>query len=146
MACQADARPQPEQFAEHLADLGRGDEVAARAERIARDVVAVVRMGQAHRHELPDRDRSGALNALSDFNFERRLGHGADFRRWACRPAMVGCFSAKAMKPKPASISGIERSMAHGGAAPQEAELRIGLAEELADDARDPIAHREQRR
>ena len=52
--------PQPDQLAEHLADLGRGDEVAVGAERVARHVVAVVGMGEAQRHELPDRHRAGA--------------------------------------------------------------------------------------
>ena len=43
---------QPHQFAEHLADLGRGREVAARAQRIA----AVVIMGVRRPHELRQRD------------------------------------------------------------------------------------------
>ena len=39
-----------EQFAEHLADLGRGGEIALAAERIARHVVAVLGMRQAQLH------------------------------------------------------------------------------------------------
>ena len=38
---------QPQQFAEHLADLGPGDEVALCAERRACGVIAVVRVQQA---------------------------------------------------------------------------------------------------
>ena len=37
-------QPQPDQLAEHLADLGRGDEIARRAERIAAVVIAGVRL------------------------------------------------------------------------------------------------------
>ena len=37
-------RPEADQLAEHLADLGGGDEVARRAERIAGGVVAVLGM------------------------------------------------------------------------------------------------------
>ena len=54
-------RPQAEQLAEHLADLGRGDEIAAAAERIARRVVAVHRMAEAQLHVLPHRHRPGQL-------------------------------------------------------------------------------------
>jgi len=45
--------PQPDQFAEHLADLGRRGEVARRPQRIARRII--MRVGG--RHELGDRDR-----------------------------------------------------------------------------------------
>jgi len=52
------SRPQTEQFAEHLADLGRGGEIALAAERIARHVIAVLGMHQAQLHVSPDRHRS----------------------------------------------------------------------------------------
>ena len=51
-------RPQAEEFAEHLADLRRGDEIARRAERIAGRVVAMHRMAEAERHVALDRDRA----------------------------------------------------------------------------------------
>ncbi len=54
--------PQADQFAEHLADLGRGDEVAAGTQRIAIDVVAVLRMCQAEPHIFAKRHRSGDGN------------------------------------------------------------------------------------
>ena len=55
--------PQADQFAEHLADFGRGDEVAARAERIAVHVVAMARVGQGFGHEVGDGDRPKAGDA-----------------------------------------------------------------------------------
>ena len=51
--------PQPDHLAEHLADFGRGDEIAAGAERIAGDVIAVLRMRQAQPHIFGDRHRPG---------------------------------------------------------------------------------------
>ena len=63
-------RPQPDQLAEHLADLGRGDEVAVGADGIAGDVVAVLGMREAQRHELRDRHRPGGGDAPADFRFE----------------------------------------------------------------------------
>ncbi|MCY1178636.1 hypothetical protein D9M73_189970 [compost metagenome] len=47
--------PQPDQLAEHLADLGRGGEIAAAAERIARRIILLV----GRRHELRERNRPG---------------------------------------------------------------------------------------
>jgi hypothetical protein len=49
-----------DQLAEHLADLGRGGEVAARAQRIAGGVVAVDGMGQAFRHVVGHGERPRA--------------------------------------------------------------------------------------
>src|SRR5260370_5683713 len=70
-------RPQPEQFAEHLAHLGRGDEIALAHERIARNVIAVLGMRQAQLHVTPDRHRPGRLDELLDFGLERRIfAHG----------------------------------------------------------------------
>ncbi len=43
----------------------------------------------------------------------------------------------------PASISGMQSSIPMVSAAPEKAELRVGLAEQFADDARDAIAERE---
>ena len=66
------AHPQPDQLAEHLADLGRGDEIAAGAERIAIDVIAVLRMRQAQPHIFGNRHRSGDADQPADFVIERR--------------------------------------------------------------------------
>ena len=61
-----------DQLAEHLADLGRGDEIAAAPERIARHVVAVLRMAEAERHVVGDRHRPVGLDDAPDLRFERR--------------------------------------------------------------------------
>jgi hypothetical protein len=66
------SRPQPDQLAEDLAHLRRGDEIAGATERIAGHVVAVLGMGEAQRHELPHRHRPGKRDAPADFGFERR--------------------------------------------------------------------------
>ena len=69
-------RPQAEQLAEHLADFRRGGEIALAPERIARDVIAVLRMQQAQLHVTPDRHRAGRLDQLLDLVLQRRkLGH-----------------------------------------------------------------------
>ena len=65
-------RPQPEQFAEHLAHLGRRSEIALAPQGIARDVVAVLRMQQAQLHVAPDRHRSRRLDQFSDLAQQRR--------------------------------------------------------------------------
>jgi hypothetical protein len=68
--------PQAEQLAEHLADLGGGDEVALAAERIARDIVAVLGMHQAQLHIAPHRHRSGRFDEPLDLRLQRRnFGH-----------------------------------------------------------------------
>ena len=59
-------QPDADQLAEHLADLRRGDEVAGRAERLARRVVAVVRIEQAKRHVVGDADRAVGLDQADD--------------------------------------------------------------------------------
>src|SRR5258708_39707083 len=43
--------PQPEQFAEDLADLRRSDKIASSAERVTACVITVLRIVQRHRHE-----------------------------------------------------------------------------------------------
>ena len=65
-------QPHADQFAEHLADLGRGDEIAAGADRVALDVIAVLRMGQAQPHVFGDRHRPGDADKSADFGFKRR--------------------------------------------------------------------------
>ena len=60
-------QPQSDQLAEHLADLGRGDEIAVAAERIAVDVVAVLGVGQAQPHIVGNGHRPGNGDAPADF-------------------------------------------------------------------------------
>ena len=67
------AHPQADQFAEHLADLRRGDEVAGTPERIARGVIAVRAVGEAQPHVFADRHGTGGMNAPANFDFQRRL-------------------------------------------------------------------------
>ena len=126
--------PQPDHLAEHLADFRRGDEIAAGAERIAVGVIAVLAVGQAQRHVFGDRHRPGHGDAPADFAFQRR--------RFVmpCFAVGSGCVSANAMKARPARNSGMHSSMPMVSAAPQKAELRVGLAEKFADDARDAVA------
>src|SRR5262249_12652795 len=62
-----------EELGEHLADLGRGGEVAGGAERIVGRIVAVLGMTEAELHVLRDRHRSGDLDAPANLSLER--GH-----------------------------------------------------------------------
>ena len=64
-------RPQADQFAEHLRDFRRGDEIAVGAERIARGVIALGRMGQGERHVALDRDRPFVGDDFADVVLER---------------------------------------------------------------------------
>ena len=54
-------QPGADDLAEHLADLRRGDEVAARAEGIARHVIAVRRIAEAVRHVFGDASSARSL-------------------------------------------------------------------------------------
>ena len=65
--------PHADQLAEHLADLGRGDEIAGGADRIVRDVVTVLRMGQREPHVVGERHRPGDGDQSADFTFQRRV-------------------------------------------------------------------------
>ncbi len=65
-------RPQADQLAEDLADLGRGDEVAGAAEGVALHVVAVLGVGEAGRHEIGDRDRPAGADLRLELLGERR--------------------------------------------------------------------------
>jgi hypothetical protein len=49
--------PDGDEFAEHLAHLRRGGEIAGRSEGFARRVIAMVRVEQAQRHVLGNADR-----------------------------------------------------------------------------------------
>ena len=67
------SHPQADQLAEHLADLRRGDEVAAGADRVVGDVIAVLRMGESEPHIIGKRHWSGDRDQSADFTFERRI-------------------------------------------------------------------------
>ena len=70
-------RPQAEQFAEHLAHFGCGNEIALATQRIARHVIAVLGMRQAQLHISPHRHRTGRFDQLLDLGLQRRIfGHG----------------------------------------------------------------------
>ena len=75
--------PRADQFAEHLADLRRGGEVAGGAERIAGRVVAVFRMSERFGHVVGQAQRA----ALGDSPAQQRrqLRHAAERRRRAAR-------------------------------------------------------------
>ena len=79
--------PEPHELAEHLADLGRGDEVAGGAERIVPGVVAERRMGQRERHEARGRDRAGAPDLLDHHRFKSAQGPRAPAGRSSTPPA-----------------------------------------------------------
>ena len=64
--------PQPDHLAEHLADLGRGDEIAGGAERFVGEVISVFRMRETKPHVFGERHWSGDVDQPSDFGFERR--------------------------------------------------------------------------
>ena len=59
----AGGMPQSDQLAEHLADFGRGGEVARRAQGITRGVIAVIWIGQRGGHEAVDGDGAFAGDA-----------------------------------------------------------------------------------
>ncbi len=63
--------PQPDHLAEHLAHFRRGDEIAGGAERVALQVVAVIGIVEAQRHEGRDRHRPFAGDAGADHRIER---------------------------------------------------------------------------
>ena len=91
-------RPQTDQLAEHLADFRRSGEIAAGAERVARRVVTVLGMGEAERHVLRDRHRTGELDAAADLRVERDDVVRAHVVRVPCRRI--------AIRMMPARISG----------------------------------------
>ncbi len=98
-------RPQSEQFAEHLADLRRSDEIAGAPERIAGHVVAMLGVSEAERHVARDRDRPARGDDGAQLGFER--GHRSSPQ--ASRSG--GRRSAMARKTSPARNIGIDSSM-----------------------------------
>ena len=102
----ADGRPgldQPDgnQFAEHLADLGRRDEVARRAEGLACGVVAMFGIEQADRHVVGDRDRTGSADERGDL-LAQAVHAAAD---------CATCDLARQMAHRPKSTMGVESIM-----------------------------------
>ena len=87
-------------FAEQLADFRGGDEIAAAAERIARPVIAMFRIGQAEGEIIGDADRPLRCDDGPDLLRERR-GH-------AVRAAIR---LAREIAQRPSSSMGTESSM-----------------------------------
>ena len=108
-------QPCADHFAEELADLGSGDEVAAGAEGFGAHVVAVLRVGQAKRHVVEDGEWPGRLDQRADPCRQRRLvlpalAHGRVSPAFA--PASVGGRRrARTIAKRPAAIIGSDRTM-----------------------------------
>ncbi len=100
--------PQPDQFAEDLADLGRGDEIAGGAERIMPGVIAGLGVVQRHRHERGDRERPLAADPPGDRRDQ--VGHRAPPPCHREAAASGGCRRAQTTSATPASRSGIDSS------------------------------------
>ena len=111
---------QAQQLAEDLADLGCGDEVALAAERVAGGVVAERRMRPAPA-ACRRRRRSARGRGSSGRSSAGKLAHRLAASRRGCAGSAT----------RPARSIGTREQLAHGDAAQQIAELRVGLAEEL---------------
>jgi len=93
--------PQTDQFAKHLADLGCGDEVALRPDRVAPRIIALVGVVQRHRHIGGDRKRPFGADAAGDLSSERVGDQGR---------AGTGARCAQRMMAPPAINSGTDNS------------------------------------
>ena len=106
MLSHATRRPQPDQLAEHLADLGRGDEVAVGADARRPLPVAVLGIGEADLHVAVDGHGPVAgddlAQALEQRGCRRQLG------RWASAGAGAGRFAASRKIHRPMAIIGSE--------------------------------------
>src|SRR6185436_16406281 len=91
--------PCADQLAEHLAHFRRGDEIALRAERVARRVVAVLRVAKTKLHVAVDRNRAVDCNDAAELGFKRRHGLSGGRR------------SARAISTMPNNNSGNDSSM-----------------------------------
>ncbi len=69
-----DGAPQPDDLSEHLADLGRRDEIAAAADGRLASVVAMLGILQARLHVVGNADRSVARDARRELRSQRRRG------------------------------------------------------------------------
>ena len=92
-----------DEFAEQLADLGRGDEIAALSERLARAVVAMFRICEAEREIVGDADRARCQDERLDLVAERR-GHRRPLRR-------ALAWRARRIAQRPRPTIGSDRSM-----------------------------------
>src|SRR5262249_42117678 len=95
--------PCPDELAEDLAHLRRGDEIAAATERFAPHVIAIVGITEAGGHIVGDRDRPVRADASSEPFAEWR-------HSWAAIAAGMRR-DAHNMTPTPAMIIGMERSI-----------------------------------
>ena len=93
--------PEPDQLAEHLADLGRRGEIALLPEGIARHVVAMARMAERKAHVAADADRSLLPDQLDDLGLE-----GIHARTSPCGPRRL-----RSTSQRPAKKTGSESSM-----------------------------------
>ena len=102
-------RPDANQLAEHLADLGRGDEVAVFADRLPRRVIAGAGVGEAGLHIVMHADRPVARDPLLQPRRKRAL-FGAV--RLALRAhhddARAGLRLARQISHAPTRIMGME--------------------------------------
>ena len=141
------ACPEPDQLAEHLADLGRGGEVALHPERIARHVIAVGRVPEAQTHVA--RHRDGTFGG-KDRPQRVEQGRHADVASVSAG-GRVEPRAASQMARIPTSAIGTDSSipmvMPPPSAATDEPNRKpswaIGLAEELAGDARRRVTEHE---
>ena len=108
--------PEPDDLAEHLADLGRRDEVAAAPERVAAGIVG----GVVQRHELGQRDRPVAFDAPG----KPRCQAAAHWRRTSRKsPATISgrqssCPIVTGPRMNPRCASGSRKSSAKDRASP----------------------------
>ena len=122
---QAATAQSADQLAEHLADLRRGDEVAAAAERLAAHVVAELGVAEAGGHVVGDGDRPVGGSAESAPRGARRLLGGAGVDALARHVAACGALSARraARETRSAADAG-ERSSGSEGACPWSGRRR----------------------
>ena len=97
--------PCADQLAEHLADFRRGDEITRRAERIARDVIAVVRMARGRAACSP------ATGIGPSVSMMRRISRSERRHRAACAAFSGGRRSAITISTTPNSSSGTDSTM-----------------------------------
>ena len=131
-------RPQPDQLAEHLADFRRGGEIAAGAERIARDVIAV-NCGCVRQSDMYCATGIGPAAAIKRRISSSRLGTAF------ISPDARGFLPQRINHKADAREQQRHRQQhAHGKAAEQKAKLRIGLAEQFAEASCNGVAGGEE--
>src|ERR1700736_6350478 len=96
--------PQANQFTKDLADLRRGDEIAALSQRHFGGVIAMHRMRQCEGHVGLEAHRPVLGDRLADEIFERV--HAGLFM-----PRPAGRRQARTIKTMPAAIKGSDKSM-----------------------------------